>query len=211
MLLRHQRLSLLIVAFLLLSSCAGVEKPETQRAKNFESNEESQQYQICFAEQGLRTSDFDTVYSLCTDFLNDYYTTISNENEMDPTKYIENENLLFYTHKVIERSTLISTSKLQKATFGLIDIQWHEEQQYVFLDLSAVILMDYGGGYGESHQFLVKNQDNKLIIVDWYSPGKAGSAIFDLYRKQRGIINDPTIWENVEWVNGFFQRANIVP
>lgn len=197
---RHKRLSLLIVSLLLLlSSCAEAVKSETQ------------EYKICFPEQGLRTSDFDTVYSLCTDFLKDYYTTITNENKMDPTKYIESENLLCYTHKVIERATLLSASKLQKATFGLIDIQWHEEQQYVFLDLSAVILMDYGGSYGESHQFLVENQDNKLVIVDWYSPGKGGSAIFVHDREQRSPINDPTIWGNKEWVNDFFQRANIEP
>ena len=30
----------------------------------------------------------------------------------------------------------------------------------------------HGGGYGEGTEFLIRNVDGKLVIVDWYTGGK---------------------------------------
>lgn len=103
----------------------------------------------------------------------------------------------------------LPSSKIEKIKYGLVDIEWHIDRQYVFLDLAVDVSMNYGGGFGEGHEFLVQNQDNRLVIVDWYSPGKGGSASFSVYREQKGQIDDPYIWDNQEWVNDYFNRAHI--
>ena len=158
---------------------------------------------------GLDSSDFETIYSLCTEFLQDYYLDITNENEIVEEKYVNNKNLINYINQLIEVQRYPTSSQVKETLYGLNDLEWHLEQQYVYVSINADVLMDYGGGFAEGHTFLIQNQNTQLVIVDWYSPGKVGSGTFDKHRVQEERINDPTIWDNEDWVQDFFKRAHI--
>ena len=54
------------------------------------------------------------------------------------------------------------------------------------------------GSYGEPTEFHVRNVNGKLVIVDWYT-GAKDSYDF-LVRGENLIIDNPTIWNDSEWV-----------
>jgi len=200
MLRKYAKFLLLAVLFMLFSSCAAG------------TGEADKKYEINDPERGLSVYEFETVFLLCKDFLNNYYSAVTNESEMHAEKYISNDNLMTYVNKLLENGTYpaSSSSKIEKIQYGLVNIEWHNDRQYVYLYLAVDVSMNYGGGFGEGHEFLVQNQDNRLVIVDWYSPGIGGSALFSVHREQNGKINDPYIWDDEEWVNDYFRRTHIL-
>ena len=43
---------------------------------------------------------------------------------------------------------------------------------FLYLMLPAQTQYYYDGGFGEGHEFLVRNVNGKSVIVDWYNGGK---------------------------------------
>ncbi len=207
---------MLIALLLLFSSCFCTKFPLNENNSAIETGNnistvpieanEIEQYNINDPERGLSLYDFETVFLLCKDFINQYYSAITNTSEMYAEEFISNENLIYFVNKLIDNETYPTTSKVDIIKYGLINIEWHEEQQYVFLNIAVDVSMDYGGGFGEVHEFLIQNQDNRLIIVDWYMPGM---NTFSVYREQKGHINDPSIWDNEAWVTDLKTKIKI--
>ena len=158
---------------------------------------------------GLRIYDVEHVYGLCTEFLDGYYYAITGERKTDFNLYFMHENLIFYMNQLVKENGRSTSSKIDQMEHGLDTIDWETDRQHVYLSIGTNVTMEYGGGFSEMHEFLVQNQNGTLVIVDCYAPSNGGSGLLDVYRKQEGRINDPTIWENEQWVSDFFQKAHI--
>lgn len=68
---------------------------------------------------------------------------------------------------------------------------------YLYLHLPVEINKSVGS-YGKGTEFLVRNVNRKLVIVDWYT-GAKDSYDFMVPRENLTIDN-PTIWNDIEWV-----------
>ena len=77
---------------------------------------------------------------------------------------------------------------------------------YLYLHLPAAINQYHGGGYGEGTEFLVRNVDGKLVIVDWYTGGK---DTYDfMVRGDNVTLDDPDIWNDSEWVKSLDNKID---
>ncbi|MFZ2539322.1 MAG: hypothetical protein WAX04_10530 [Oscillospiraceae bacterium] len=145
-------------------------------------------------ETGLTTVDFETIYSMSKQALEEFYCAKYGQNSIDFDKYISNENLKQHMTQMVEIEKfnhIISTS----CTFGVNDIDWlnKEQLQYVYLDLAIIIKLGVGAE-GQTCQMLIENQNGKLKIVDWYFGGIFSSAT--LTRERLRKIEDPNFWND---------------
>ena len=62
------------------------------------------------------------------------------------------------------------------------------------------------GGYGEGTEFLVRNVNGKLVIVDWYNGGKDSYDF--MVRGENLTIDNPNIWNDSEWVKKLNSKQN---
>lgn len=68
---------------------------------------------------------------------------------------------------------------------------------FLYLHVPVMVNKDVGG-YGEDTEFLVRNVNGKLVIVDWYTGGK---DTYDfMVRGENETIDNPDIWNDEEWV-----------
>lgn len=75
MLQKCAEFTLLIAILMLFSSCAAG------------AGETDKKYEISDPERGFSAYEFETVFLLCKDFLNDYYSAVTNESGMHAGKY----------------------------------------------------------------------------------------------------------------------------
>ncbi|WP_148275272.1 hypothetical protein [Desulfosporosinus meridiei] len=88
--------------------------------------------------------------------------------------------------------------------FGLKDIEWHLNEGYAFIDMTVDVKQDVGG-FGELHQFIISNREEKLSISDWYSKSAGNASYLDgIVRGEISKIDDPNIWNDKEWVDVIF-------
>lgn len=139
--------------------------------------------------------------------LTDYYFAIRNDIEIDLNVFIDNENLKQYMQKKIQDENR-GWDKVKTIEIREWEIEYKEDAYggYLYLMLPAHIKFYYDGGFGEVHEFLVRNVNGKLVIVDWYNGGK-GSYDF-LVRGENEIIDNPIIWSDQEWVNNLRLKQN---
>lgn len=164
-----------------------------------------------FNPSGLSEEDIGMAYELCVSLLNDYYRAVWNGTEIDLDVFIKNENLKQYIEKKVQS---------QHAKYGHLnskvkDIQmngsWDAELTddadggYLYLSL-PVAINKYQGGYREGAEFLVRNVDGKLVIVDWYTGGK---DTYDyMVRGDNVTVDDPEIWNDDEWVKTLMSKTD---
>jgi hypothetical protein len=152
----------------------------------------------------LSIQDYETAYKMTTKALTQYYKAIWNNAEFDADAYFSNENLKQYTTKKIKdqynlalkhdlTSNIVTNVEFETDEVKLVD----DTNQYLYLKLKAAIKHDVGG-YGEVTEFLVQNQEGKLVIVDWYCGAKDS---YDMSVRGAGQeINNPNVWNDYEWV-----------
>ncbi|MGE7841657.1 hypothetical protein ACQKNX_12760, partial [Lysinibacillus sp. NPDC093712] len=161
-------------------------------------------------EDGLTSQDSEMAYEMCMTVLTDYYKAIWNGSDIELGSFIESENLKRYTLKKIQYQydlylTHNDTNNLvESVDIGTQGVGWEAEFTddvdggFLYLKLPAEIKMTEGS-HGEVIEFLVRNVNGKLVIVDWYDGGKDSYDF--LVRGENQTIDNPNIWNNSEWVN----------
>ncbi|MGG3885654.1 hypothetical protein [Brevibacillus panacihumi] len=152
----------------------------------------------------LSVQDSETAYEMCARALNDYYKAVWNGSVIELDAFIDNDNLKQYTQKKIESQYAVhvknkQTDKVQNIEIGAWEVKYTDDVDggFLYLKIPVQIHMDVGS-YGEVTEFLVRNANGKLVIVDWYT-GAKDSYDFTV-RGENQTIDNPNIWNDSEWV-----------
>lgn len=156
-------------------------------------------------EDNLRGTDFETAYLMCKSLLSDYYHAKANKADIDFSKYISNDNLLSYSQKKTLEESHAST--INDISFGIAKAELRRDG-YFYLSVIAEVSGDGDSGFGEGTEFLIKNQDGRLVISDWYTPHGTHSYYDDKIRNDASLrLVDG--WENEDFVSKVFLKAGI--
>lgn len=165
--------------------------------------EDSPEY-VAKNKEKLSVQDSETAYEMCVRALNDYYKAVWNGSDIKLDTFIDNEYLKQYTQKKIQSQYAVhgknkQTDKVQNIEIGAWEVEYTDDVDggFLYLKVPVQINMDVGS-YGEVTEFLVRNENGKLVIVDWYT-GAKDSYDFTV-RGENQTINNPDIWNDSEWV-----------
>lgn len=157
----------------------------------------------------LSIQDSETAYEMCVRVLTDYYKAVWNGSDIELGAFIDNENLKRYTQKKIQyQFNLYLTNNLtdnlvKSVDIGTRGVDWEVEYTddadgaFLYLKLPTEIKWTVGSR-GEVTEFLVRNVNGKLVIVDWYDGGKDSYDF--IVRGENLTIDNPNIWNDSEWV-----------
>lgn len=149
-----------------------------------------------FEKENLNASmDYDTVFSLCKNAVKEYTYAQCQLDNFDLDPYIQNENLKNYI-KLRLCAEQLTTASATDCFVGLDKIEWNQEQNYVYVRLTTRLKSYTSGESSTTCEFIVKNLEGKLKIVDWYC-SDATSADTTL-RGEFQEINDPNFWNDDE-------------
>jgi len=207
--------SLLVVILFVLSACDVHEKntpvdPESSSlndATNIENTKGSTQGSpeyLAKDENKLSDLDFETAYEMCVRALTEYYKAVWNGSDIELDTFIINDNLKQYTQKKIQSQynvrleNYLTNNLVRNIDIGAWEAAFTEDVDgdYIYLFLPVEINMSIGG-YGEATEFLVRNLNGRLVIVDWYT-GAKDSYDF-IVRGENQVINNSNIWNDNEW------------
>ena len=159
----------------------------------------------------LSTADIETAYEMCVRALTGYYKAVWNGTAIDLERFIVNENLKQYMEKKVQLQHEKYGHFNDKVKNIEISDAWEAELTddanggFLYLHL-PVAINKYQGGYGEGTEFLVRNVDGKLVIVDWYTGGK---DTYDfMVRGDHVTVDDPEIWNDDEWVKSLDNKID---
>ncbi|MER2262322.1 MAG: hypothetical protein ABS934_09915 [Psychrobacillus sp.] len=157
----------------------------------------------------LSIQDAKNAYEMCARALTDYYKAVWNGTDIELNTFMNNENLVHYTQKKIQSQfdlhfTIKHTDDfVQSVGIATRDVDWDveytndEDGGFLYLHLPAEIKFNQGS-FGEATEFLVRNEKDQLVIVDWYTGGK---DTYDfMVRGENETIDNPTIWNDSQWV-----------
>jgi len=152
----------------------------------------------------LSVQDSETAYEMCVRALTDYYKAIWNGSDIELDTFIDNESLKQYTQKKIQSQYDVYvknnlTDEVQNIEIGAWEVEYTDfvDGGFLYLKLPVHINMTVGS-YGEVTEFLVRNVNGKLVMVDWYT-GAKDSYDF-MVRGKNLTIDNPNIWNDSEWV-----------
>ncbi|MED3576007.1 hypothetical protein [Cytobacillus praedii] len=150
----------------------------------------------------LSIQDSETAYEMCVRALTDYYKAVWNGSDIELDTFIDNKNLKQYTQKKIQSQYDVNgkfNDKVQNIEISAWEVEYTDDvdRGFLYLKLPAEIKKTVGS-YGEATEFLVRNVNGKLVIVDWYT-GAKDSYDFML-RGENLTIDNPNIWNDSEWV-----------
>ena len=150
----------------------------------------------------LSVEDSETAYEMCVRALSDYYKAVWNGSDIELDTFIDNENLRRYTQKKIQSQYDLKgnlNSKVKNIEIDAWEAEYTDDVDggYLYLHL-PVHINHFTGGYSEGTEFLVRNVNGKLVIVDWYT-GAKDSYDF-MVRGENLTIDNPTIWNDSDWV-----------
>lgn len=150
----------------------------------------------------LSIQDSETAYELCVRALTDYYKAIWNGSDIELNTFIDNEYLKQYTRNKIQFQYDVYgkfNDKVQNIEINAWEVESTDDVDggFLYLKLPSKIKKTVGS-YGEVTEFLVRNVNGKLVIVDWYT-GAKDSYDF-LVRGEDLTIDNPNIWNDSEWV-----------
>lgn len=150
----------------------------------------------------LSIQDSETAYEMCVRALTYYYKAVWNGSDIELDTFIDNENLKQYTQKKIQSRYDVYgkfNDKVQNIEISAWEVEYTDDVDggFLYLKLPAEIKKTVGS-YGEATEFLVRNVNGKLVIVDWYT-GAKDSYDF-LVRGENLTIDNPNIWNDSEWV-----------
>ena len=150
----------------------------------------------------LSIQDFETAFEMCERALTDYYKGVWNGTSIELDTFIDNENLKQYTQKKIQSQYDVYAqfnNKVQNIRIGAWEAEYTDELDGGFLYLKLPVEINKTvGSYGEVTEFLLRNLNGKLVIVDWYT-GAKDSYDF-LVRGENLTIDNPNIWNDSKWV-----------
>jgi hypothetical protein len=158
----------------------------------------------------LSVQDSETAYEMCVRALTDYYKAVWNGSDIELDTFIDNEYLKQYTQKKIQSQNDLYgnfNNKVQNIDIGAWEVEYSDDLDGGFLYFHLPVKINQTeGSYGEGTEFLVRNVNGKLVIVDWYN-GAKDSYDF-LVRGENLTIDNPNIWNDSEWVEKLNSRQN---
>lgn len=150
----------------------------------------------------LSIQDSETAYEMCVRALTDYYKAVWNGSDIELDTFIDNENLKQYKQKKIKSRYDVYgkfNDKVQNIEISAWEVEYTDDVDGGFIHLKLLAeIKKTVGGYGEVTEFLVRNVNGKLVIVDWYT-GAKDSYDF-MVRGENLTIDNPDIWNDSEWV-----------
>lgn len=160
----------------------------------------------------LSIQDSENAYEMCVRALTDYYKAIWNGSDINLDAFIKNEDLKQYTqHKIQHQSNLYLPFKyfVKSVNIGsrgvepVVAYTDDADGGFLYLMLPAEINQTLGS-YGDATEFLVRNVNDQLVIVDWYTGGK---DTYDfIVRGENETIDNPNVWKDSEWVSKLNNR-----
>ncbi|MNJ38139.1 hypothetical protein D3C77_329800 [compost metagenome] len=165
------------------------------------------------SESELSDQDFETAYEMCVRALTEYYKAVWNGSDIELDAFIDNEYLKQYTQKKIQSQYDVhakynlTDDLVQDIEIGAWEVEYNDavDGGYLYLHLPVQINMTVGS-YGEVTEFLVRNLNGKLVIVDWYT-GAKDSYDF-MVRGENQTIDNSNIWSDSEWVKKLDRMAD---
>ncbi|MCM3711544.1 hypothetical protein [Sporosarcina luteola] len=159
---------------------------------------------------GVSEKDIETAYDMCVTALTDYYKAVWNGSAIDLDSFIENENLKQYINKKVQSEYDRYggfNDPVKDVEIGDWEAKNTEDANGGFLYLHVPVMVNKDvGSYGEATEFLVRNVNGKLVIVDWYTGGK---DTYDfIVRGENETIDNPDTWNDQEWVKKFDGSAD---
>lgn len=151
----------------------------------------------------LSELDFETAYEMCVRALTDYYKAVWNGSGIELDIFVDSNNLKQYKQMKIQSQydlhDNLTNNSVQDIEIGAWEVEYIDDVDggYLYLSLPVEIKQSLSG-YGEATEFLVRNLNGKLVIVDWYT-GTKDSYDF-LVRGENLTIDNPNIWNDSEWV-----------
>ncbi|KAA0966329.1 hypothetical protein FQ087_08865 [Sporosarcina sp. ANT_H38] len=150
----------------------------------------------------LSIQDSETAYEMCMRALTDYYKAVWNGSDIELDTFIDNDNLKQYTQKKIQSQYNLYgnfNDKVQNIEIGSWEVEYTDDVDggFLYLHLPVEIIKSVGS-YGEGTEFLVRNVNGKLVIVDWYSGAK--DSYDCMVRGENLTIDNPNSWNDSEWV-----------
>ena len=159
----------------------------------------------------LSVEDSETAYEMCVRALTDYYKAVWNGSDIELDTFIDNDHLKQYTQKKIQSQynlyANLTKNSVQNLEIGAWEVEYSDDVGGGFIYLHIPVAINQSiGGYGEATEFLVRNVNGKLVIVDWYT-GAKDSYDF-MVRGENQTIDNPTIWNDSEWVKRLTSKQN---
>lgn len=159
----------------------------------------------------LSLQDSDTAYEMCVKALTDYYKAVWNGEDIELNTFIDNESLEQYMQKKIQSQydlhSAYSNDKVQNIEISSWEVEYTDDADGGFLYLKLPAEIKYTvGSFGEATEFLVRNINGKLVIVDWYDGGKDSYDF--LVRGENQTIDNPNVWNDGEWVKELDRKQN---
>lgn len=159
----------------------------------------------------LSLQDSDTAYEMCVKALTDYYKAVWNGEDIELDTFIDNESLEQYMQKKIQSQFDLHSAyyndKVQNIEISSSEVEFTDDADggVLYLKLPAEIKYTVGS-FGEATEFLVRNINGKLVIVDWYDGGKDSYDF--LVRGENQTIDNPNVWNDSEWVKELNRKQN---
>ena len=160
----------------------------------------------------LSIQDSENAYEMCIRALTDYYKAIWNGSDSNLDTFIQNEDLKQYIqYKIQHQSNLYVPFKyfVESVHIGSRgaepEVTYTDDADggFLYLKLPGEIKQTLGS-YGEVSEFLVRNVNDQLVIVDWYTGGK---DTYDfIVRGENETIDNPNFWTDSEWVRKLNNR-----
>ena len=149
-------------------------------------------------ENELSEFDFETAYEMCVKALTDYYKAVWNGTDIELDTFVENENLKKYTQKKIQSQyDVLTDDSVEDIDIGAWEAEYTNDEDggFLYLKLPMEIILSVGS-YGEVTEFLIRNVNGKLVIVDWYTSTKDSYDF--ITRGENLTIDNPKVWDESE-------------
>ncbi|MNJ43956.1 hypothetical protein D3C77_389860 [compost metagenome] len=153
----------------------------------------------------LSDQDFEMAYEMCVRALTEYYKAVWNGSDINLDIFIDNDHLKQYTQQKIQSQydvhvkNNLTDDPVQNIDIGAWEVEHIDDADGGFLYLKLPVQVNMTvGSYGEVTEFLVRNLNGKLVIVDWYT-GAKDSYDF-MVRGENQTIDNPDIWNDSGWV-----------
>lgn len=194
------------VIFILLAVCIGIFSMACTDKKTNEGDPR-ESYTIVNEDHAVNEFDFENIYSMCKVFLEDYYEAAMCGKDLNLENRMTNKEFQQYINLKLEYGRQISPKDSVDIAYGLNSVEWNMEQGYVLLDLVTEISGE-NSSFSEDHQFIIRDQNGKLSIADWYTKGLGTpGSLDDAVRGNLKKLYDPKFWEDDESVDQLLRKA----
>ncbi|MBE5927772.1 MAG: hypothetical protein E7267_00120 [Lachnospiraceae bacterium] len=181
------------IVFMVSGCQAGSEKESDSKVITDENNTAKQNSNDYYAKgDGFNIIyDYDVVTALCNDICEEFARAVKSSDKADFESYVINENLQKYLQYRVDNHIFDYTED-SSHKFMITEVDFNDE--YVLV--SGITGVSYGEeSYsleGINH-FLIKNENGRLYIADWYWDAKDSLDV--TMRGEFSVENNLTYWD----------------